>query len=528
MGAIIGIDLGTTNSCMAVVQNGKPVVIPNMLGQRLTPSVVRLDREGQAVVGEQALRYRSSDPRNTITGIKRLIGRRYNEVADIVSSLPYQVTLGPNNLAVVRSHGRSYTSQMVSAMILKFLKISAEKHLGQEVTQAVITIPAYFGERQRHATKEAGEIAGLEVLRILNEPTAAAFAYGAGEKKDETLAVLDLGGGTFDVSVVQVGEGVAEVRAIAGDGFLGGDDFDERIVEWIIQQLWSEAGVQLPEDPAGMEEIRTAATRAKCELSERHEVEIDISHLPTVSGERANFRPVLTRTKFEEICEELFERLADPCRHALEDSGLKMETGGRLTCFGDVLNRVILVGGASRMPRVAETAKLTFGMEPRRSINPDEAIALGAGIQAGVLGGEVKDILLLDVTSASLSVETVDGKCVLLLSRNTHIPTRKTEVFSTSEDNQTSVEAHIVQGESLLAIDNRTLGRLVLDGVSPAPQGIPQIEVTLDIDANGILRVGVKDLGTGKEEKQTIRPSTGLTKEDLWELRLSLPSIGTT
>ena len=512
MSKIIGIDLGTTNSCAAVMEGGTADVIPTRLGSRMTKSVVRFLPTGEAIVGEHAFRTRLVDPQNTITSIKRFIGRRYNEVFDIAHTVPFKVVMGANNLAMIEAAGKEYSPQYISAMILKSLRSSAEEYLAQPVNRAVITIPAYFNDSQREATKEAAKIAGLEVMRIVNEPTAAAMAYGVnssyGVKKKgyETVAVFDLGGGTFDISVLEVEEGAVEVKAVSGDNFLGGDDFDDAIVQWVVEEFERDRGIDLTLHPFAIQLVREAAIKAKIDLSTLLQTSIEIPFLPLDSKSIDGFSLVLTRQKFEEICDELFERLIAPCEIAVK------ETFGRLDY--QKIQKVILVGGATRMPKISEVVRKTFGVEPSKSVNPDEAVALGAAIQAGVLSGEKTDILLLDVIPNSLGVESTGGVMTKLIEGNTTIPTLKSEIFSTSLDNQTSVEIHILEGEGTSALSNRSLGRFVLDDIAPAPRGIPQIQVTFEIDANGIVSVSAKDMGTGREQKLTIKAVTGLSDYD--------------
>jgi molecular chaperone DnaK len=515
MSKIIGIDLGTTYSCAAVSETGYPTLINNALGSRLTPSVVRILENGEAVVGEHALQHRFLDPASTITGIKRLIGRRYNEVVDIVRTLPYEVCVGENNLATVRVRDKTYAPQFISALILKSLKADAERYLEAKVNQAVITVPAYFNDTQRQATKEAGRIAGFEVMRIINEPTAACLVYGLDRKRNETVAVFDLGGGTFDISILEVGQGVAEVRSTGGDGFLGGDDFDERVATWMVEEFLAGCRIDISEDTAAMQRVRAAAIAAKHEISERSEVPIKIPFLASKDGSPRDLDLTITRTTFRDICEELFERLASPCRRAMTDAGVTPQR----------VDGVLLVGGATRMPGIADVIQSIFAQSPTQSVNPDEAVALGAAVQGGVLGGEIKDVLLLDVTPISLGVEDAGGAMLKLIERNTTLPTRKSETFSTAYDGQTSVEIHVLQGESRRADGNRTLGRLILDGIPPVPKRVPQIEVTLNIDANGILGVAAKDKATGNEVSQTILPFTGLSRQNVQDLAGITPAV---
>jgi molecular chaperone DnaK len=500
MSKIIGIDLGTSNSCAAVMEGGSLTMIRTTLGSRITKSVVRFPVTGEPIVGEHAYRTRLIDPQNTITGIKRFIGRRYNEVFDIARTVPFKVVIGKNNLAMVEAHNNVYSPQVISAMILRSLKSSAENYLGQAVNKAVITIPAYFNDSQREATKEAGQMAGLEVVRIINEPTAAAMVYGLHKKRDEIVAVFDLGGGTFDISILEVGEGVVEVRAVSGDNFLGGDDFSNKIVEWMVEEFILDQGLDLSLDPFALQLVREAAEKAKCDLSTLPQTSIEILLLP-LGKNINNLNLVLTRQKFNEICAELFERLFQPCELALKHAESRP-------------TKVILVGGATRMAKISEVVKTIFGVEPSKSINPDEAVALGAAIQAGVLSGEKTDILLLDLTANSLGVETECGEMMVMLKGNTTIPTIKSAIFSTCLDNQTSVEIHVLEGEGVSVLDNRSLGRFILDGITPAPAGVPQIEVTFDIDPNSILNVSAKDMATGREQKLTVKAVTGLSEDD--------------
>ena len=491
---VIGIDLGTTNSLVAVMEKGKPTIIPNLLGNYITPSVVRILENGNYIVGENAAKALITDPKNTIAGIKRFIGRRYNEVMDILPTVPFDVVLGRNNFAMVRCHGVDYSPLVISAMILQYLKASAEAYLGGEVSQAVITVPAYFSDSQRHATKDAGKIAGLEVIRIVDEPSAASMAYGLDTKHNETIIVFDLGGGTFDIDILEIGDGVFEVLVHKGDGFLGGDDFDNIIIDWILEEIKLEYGVNLSHNVLALQRIREVAKQAKCELSDVSQTQINIPYPIKKDEEFINLELILTRTKFEEICEELFESLIPPFEWALVDARLSSSD----------IDKVVLVGGATRMKKVSEIIQRVFKTQPSSSVNPDEAVALGAGIQAGVLNGRVKDILLLDTTSHSLGIETEGGVVTKIIPRNTTIPTKKSEVFSTLLDGQTSVEIHVMEGEREFAIDNRTLCRFILDRIPVAPRGVPQIEVTFDIDANSMLDVTAKDKGTGREQTVSI------------------------
>ncbi|MCL2934425.1 MAG: molecular chaperone DnaK [Trichodesmium sp. MAG_R03] len=496
---VIGIDLGTTNSLVAVMEKGKPTIIPNLLGNYITPSVVRILENGNYIVGENAAKALITDPKNTIAGIKRFIGRRYNEVMDILPTVPFDVVLGRNNFAMVRCHGVDYSPLVISAMILQYLKASAEAYLGGEVSQVVITVPAYFSDSQRHATKDAGKIAGLEVLRIINEPTAASMAYGLDQnlvhnEDYKHIIVFDLGGGTFDIDILEIGNGVFEVVAHKGDGFLGGDDFDNIIIDWILEEIKLEYGVNLSHNVLALQRIREVAKQAKCELSDVSQTQINIPYPIKKDEEFINLELILTRTKFEEICEELFERLIPPLEQALVDARLSSSD----------IDKVVLVGGATRMKKVSEIIQRVFKTQPSSSVNPDEAVALGAGIHAGVLNGRVKDILLLDTTPHSLGIETEGGVVTKIIPRNRTIPTKKSEVFSTLLDGQTSVEIHVMEGEREFAIDNRTLCRFILDRIPAAPRGVPQIEVTFDIDENSMLDVTAKDKRTGREQTVSI------------------------
>jgi molecular chaperone DnaK len=511
MSKIIGIDLGTTNSVVAVMEGSQPVVIVNQEGKRTTPSVVAFKPDGERLVGELAKRQAVMNPQNTIYSIKRFMGKTYDEAIDDVKRVPYKVERGPNNICVVHIGDKTYTPQEISAMILTKLKKAAEDYLGQPVTEAVITVPAYFNDAQRKATKEAGEIAGLNVRRIINEPTAAALAYGVDKRlKSGKIAVFDLGGGTFDISILEVGDGVFEVLSTSGDTHLGGDDFDMRIVNWLVQEFLHEEGVDLRKDPRAMQRLREAAEQAKIELSNQTSTEINLPYI-TIDPQKGplNLQKTLTRNKFESLCEDLYERCLEPCRKALQAAKLSPKD----------IDEVVLVGGSTRMPRIQQLVRDFFGKEPNKSVNPDEAVALGAAVQAGVLAGDVQGVLLLDVIPISLGVETLGGVFTKLIEANTTIPTRRTEIFSTAADNQTTVEIHVLQGERPMAADNRSLGRFYLEGIPPAPRGVPQIEVTFDVDANGILTVTARDKATGKEQSIRIEAGTGLSKSEIERMK---------
>ena len=505
MSKIIGIDLGTTNSVVAVMEGGEPVVITNPEGARLTPSVVGFTKSGERLVGQVAKRQAVTNPENTVFSIKRFMGRKFDEVSEEMKMVPYQVVRASNGDARVMASGKEYPPPEISAMILQKLKQAAEEYLGQPVNRAVITVPAYFNDAQRQATKDAGQIAGLEVMRIVNEPTAAALAYGLDKKKDETIAVYDFGGGTFDISILEVGEGVVEVKATNGDTHLGGDNLDQRVMDWITSEFKKSDGIDLGKDRMALQRLREAAEKAKMELSTVMETDINLPFITADQSGPKHLQMKLTRAKFEQLVDELLQKTVGPTKQALADAGIDPSK----------IDEVVLVGGSTRIPKVQQIVKELFQREPHKGVNPDEVVAVGAAIQAGVLAGEVKDLLLLDVTPLSLGIETMGGVMTTLIPRNTTIPTRKSEIFSTASDNQTSVEVHVLQGERSLARDNRTLGKFHLIGLPPAPRGMPQIEVTFDLDANGIVNVQAKDLGTGKEQKITITASSGLSKDEV-------------
>ena len=505
MAKVLGIDLGTTNSCMSIMEGGEPVVVPNVEGGRTTPSIVAFSKSGERLVGQAAKRQAVTNPKNTIFSVKRFMGRKFDEISDEKKRVPYEVVKAPNGDAHVQIGDKVYSPPEISAMILQKLKTDAEAYLGEKITQAIITVPAYFNDSQRQATKDAGKIAGLEVLRIINEPTASSLAYGLDKKKEEKIAVYDLGGGTFDISILEIGDGVFEVKATNGDTHLGGDDFDERIIEWLITEFKKENGIDLSKDAMALQRLKEAAEKAKCELSSSQQTEINLPFITADAEGAKHLTVTLTRSKLEQLVDDLVQRSLKPVENCLRDAGLSASE----------IDEVILVGGMTRMPKVQEMVNKFFGKDPHKGVNPDEVVAVGAGIQGGVLKGEVKDVLLLDVTPLTLGIETLGGIFTPLIERNTTIPSKKSEIFSTAADNQPQVDIHVLQGERKMASDNKTIGRFGLSGIASAPRGVPQIEVTFDIDANGILHVSAKDLGTGKEQKITITASSGLSDEEI-------------
>jgi len=510
MGKIIGIDLGTTNSVVSVVEGGKPVVIPNSEGGRVTPSVVGFTKSGDRVIGQAAKRQAVTNSENTVYSIKRFMGRMRDEVLHEIKEVPYKVNKGKNGVAEIKIKDKTYTPPEISAMVLQKMKQTAEDYLGEKVTDAVVTVPAYFNDSQRQATKEAGVIAGLDVKRIVNEPTAASLAYGLEKKGDEKIAVFDLGGGTFDISILEIAEGVFEVKSVNGDTHLGGDDFDHRLVDWIADEFKKQENIDLRKDPMALQRLKEAAEKAKMELSTTTQTEINLPFITATESGPKHLNMTLSRSKFEQLCDDLFKRVLEPCRTALKDAGLKKNE----------VDEVVLVGGSTRIPKVQEMVQDIFGKEPHKGVNPDEVVAMGAAIQGAILGGDIdKDIVLLDVTPLTLGIETLGGVMTKLIEANTTIPVKKAEIFSTAANNQTTVEIHVLQGERPMAVDNKTIGRFHLDGIPPAPRGIPQIEVSFDIDANGILNVSAQDKATGKEQKITITASSGLTADEIEKMK---------